>query len=181
MNSKQINYFKSRLLEESKEIRKSLENMDEREEDENEQLNNELSSYGNHPGDIGTEVYMIEQDKGFRNKLEDKIKEIDDSLDNIRNDKYGYCYNCEKEINEERLEIIPYAKTCLNCMEEVVENKDVDPNEKLGDKRNTSEESLGYNREYIYRDMLEDNIVSNDPSFSTGDNIGIEEEENEEI
>lgn len=76
MNSKQINYFKSRLLEESKEIRKSLENMDEREEDENEQLNNELSSYGNHPGDIGTEVYMIEQDKGFRNKLEDKIKEM---------------------------------------------------------------------------------------------------------
>jgi RNA polymerase-binding transcription factor DksA len=118
MDNKKIEYFKSRLLEEKEKAVESLKNMEEREDESNEQMNSELSTYDNHPADIGTEVYMMEQQKGFKNGLEDTIEKIDQSLEDIKNEKYGYCDNCDKMISEERLEVLPYAKTCLGCSDE---------------------------------------------------------------
>lgn len=121
MDKKKLEYFKNLLLEERKETIENLENIKEREEDIGEQLDNELSSYGNHPGDIGTELYMQEQQIGFKEQLEQKIQEIDQSLEDIETGEYGYCNNCEEIISEERLEIIPYAKECLDCSDEEIE------------------------------------------------------------
>lgn len=186
MEIKRIEYFKSRLLEERKKAEETLKNIEEREESSNEQMKNELSTYDNHPADIGTEVYMAEQEKGFRSKLEDTIEEIDASLEDIKNGKYGYCDNCEKMISEERLEVLPYAKSCLGCPDKEVEDGkkefETRDDERLGYRRNTSKETMGYDRDDAYRDALKDNIVPNDPSYSTGDNIGIaDEREDSEI
>lgn len=37
-------------------------------------------------------------------------------------------------------------------------------------------EDVGYDRIGVYQDVLQDNIIPKDPSFSTGDNIGINDE-----
>jgi len=45
------------------------------------------------------------------------IKKIDQALERIRNDEYGFCEDCEEEISEKRLEFNPYFTTCIKCAE----------------------------------------------------------------
>ncbi len=47
--------------------------------------------------------------------LESQLKEINLALEKIKNGKYGICENCKKEIEVERLQTYPAAKTCLKC------------------------------------------------------------------
>lgn len=42
---------------------------------------------------------------------------INEALERIEDEEYGYCQNCEKEINPKRLDAIPWARYCLNCQE----------------------------------------------------------------
>lgn len=180
MDKKKIEYFKARLLKEREKTLDSIKNMEKRTEKLNDQMDSELSNYGNHPADSGTELYLKEQDYGFEEQLEETLKEIDQSLDDIDKGKYGYCDNCQKMISEERLEVLPYAKTCLSCSDGEIESKDRNNDDEILEyKKDTSEETLGYNREDGYRDTFKDNVVPNDPSYSTGDKTGIEDERDE--
>ena len=47
--------------------------------------------------------------------LETKLKNINLALDKIKKNKYGICEICNKKISLERLEVIPSARTCINC------------------------------------------------------------------
>lgn len=47
--------------------------------------------------------------------LELRLKDIEDALEKIKKGGYGKCDNCHKEIEKERLEIVPEAKLCLDC------------------------------------------------------------------
>lgn len=185
MDNKRIEYFKDRLLEEREKVIKSIESIQKRENETKEQLSSELSSYNNHPADTGTEIYMMKQDKGFKRQSEDILEAIDQSLLDMEKEKYGYCDNCNKKIDEKRLDLIPYAKTCLGCSneEDIYEGQleyETKGDERLGYIRDTSSE-LGYDREDVYKDVMQDNIVPNDPSFSTGDNIGLIDEDNDDF
>lgn len=42
---------------------------------------------------------------------------INEALERIEDEEYGFCQNCEKEINPKRLDAIPWARYCLNCQE----------------------------------------------------------------
>lgn len=184
MDNKKLQYFKKKLLEEKEEQLKSLRNREKEIDETMDLLDSELSSYDNHPGDIGTEVYMLEQEKGYIEQIKSTIEKIDNSLEDIKNGNYGICDNCNKRIKEERLDLIPYAKTCLKCANENEKNEGID-DEKIYESLNynsfnlspqSDNEDIGYDREDIYQDVLQDNVVPNDPSFSTGDNIGIVDE-----
>ncbi len=47
--------------------------------------------------------------------LETKLQNINDALNKIEKEKYGKCEVCDKDIQKERLELIPEAKTCSDC------------------------------------------------------------------
>ncbi len=71
---------------------------------------------------------MMEQDKGLINSLEDTIYEIEVSKENLIDGNYGLCKSCGKEIDEERLGLIPYLKLCIECSENKIsleEKKDI--------------------------------------------------------
>lgn len=44
-----------------------------------------------------------------------RLQQIDNALDRIRQNKYGRCIKCGKEIPEERLSAIPWALLCIDC------------------------------------------------------------------
>ncbi len=122
MDKKKLEHFKSRLLEEREKTIDLLEGIQDRLEESKKDIDSQ-PTYSNHPADKGTELYMRTQNLGFKEDLEDTLDEIDQSLEDIENGTYGYCNNCEKIISEERLEIIPYAKTCLGCSDEDLEDE----------------------------------------------------------
>ena len=51
------------------------------------------------------------------------IKKIDESIERIDKEEYGYCDNCGIEIGVERLEARPTAELCIDCktLEEIRE------------------------------------------------------------
>ncbi|MGO1470335.1 MAG: TraR/DksA C4-type zinc finger protein [Tissierella sp.] len=187
MNNTKLKHFKNKLLKEKEEQKKYLKEREEEKEETIDSLESELSSYDNHPADIGTEVYMMEQEKGYKEQIKETIEKINDSLESIEEGNYGICNNCNKEIKEKRLELIPYTKTCLDCSnEEKVSNEE----SLIGKKKyeslnyesinlepNEEKDNVSYDREDTYQDVMQDNIVPKDPSHSTGDNIGIMDED----
>ncbi|MEM6462581.1 MAG: TraR/DksA C4-type zinc finger protein [Pseudomonadota bacterium] len=45
-----------------------------------------------------------------------EIASIDAALARIENDVYGVCLDCDDPISEERLDAVPYATLCRECM-----------------------------------------------------------------
>lgn len=183
MDRNKLLYFKKRLIEEKKKVQTILYKMKEKKYGSMEEYGRELSSYDNHPGDLGTEMFMREHDMGLLNKNNDTLYEIETSLRRIEEGDYGTCEICGSEIGEERLNLVPYIKICMECSNEKIpleekmswrpEEEDVpipfgksNINEKIRD-------GIQYDKEDTYQEVEKYNRVEKDPSNSTGDLQGV--------
>ena len=54
------------------------------------------------------------------NSLETRLADINRALAKIEGEGYGICENCNKKIEEDRLDANPSAKTCKECMEKII-------------------------------------------------------------
>lgn len=108
-----INYFKEQLLKEKAELSAMVHDMELNSNSQNS--SGDLSSYDNHPADMGTEVYMDEMQNSLKNREVDRLYNINHALDKIQNNTYGICDECGSKIEEERLDIIPESATCSKC------------------------------------------------------------------
>ncbi len=61
------------------------------------------------------EVQEYDNLLSLEHSLELKLKDVNLALEKIKNDQYGVCENCGKEIEEERLKAAPEAKLCMKC------------------------------------------------------------------
>jgi RNA polymerase-binding transcription factor DksA len=87
---------------------------DEHLSDEREDENlSELSGLDQHQADIGTETFEREKDFSILEQLEAEIGDLDAALRKIDEGTYGTCEVCNKEIEADRLEAIPGARTCI--------------------------------------------------------------------
>ena len=75
----------------------------------------ELSSYDNHLGDMGTEVFMQDMQNSLTNHEKGRLYQVDKALDRIENGTYGICEICKNHIDEDRLDLIPETDLCSNC------------------------------------------------------------------
>ena len=73
----------------------------------------ELSSYDNHPADLGTELYEREREQALDSHAASEIEKIEEALKAMEDGLYGFCKVCGTEIPFERLEIIPYTLYCV--------------------------------------------------------------------
>jgi DnaK suppressor protein len=49
----------------------------------------------------------------------EKLKQVDAALKKINTGHYGTCPQCENSIPEKRLEVVPYAEYCVDCLSEI--------------------------------------------------------------
>jgi DnaK suppressor protein len=57
-------------------------------------------------------------DYAILNMYIERLRNIEDALDRLEEGIYGYCDDCGKPINLERLEVLPFTKYCLYCQEQ---------------------------------------------------------------
>lgn len=109
MDTSFINEVKEKLLEQRKTILMSLENQDS----DMKGLIKPVAS--------GDEIDIASDavDRTLLGSLGSQdlnlLKQIDNALNRIRQNRYGICVNCGKEISAARLTAIPYALTCIDC------------------------------------------------------------------
>jgi DnaK suppressor protein len=62
---------------------------------------------------------LIEKEMGFlmSNNMINNLKEVEEALDRIDKNEYGKCQHCGAEISSKRLEVLPFAKFCVPCQE----------------------------------------------------------------
>lgn len=116
LTNKQLSELRSQLLQEKQELEERFKLNDHYDLSKGHAHESvgELSSYDNHPGDEGTELYEREKDIALNEHSEYELHNIDKALEAMANGTYGKCAECGKEIPEERLEAIP---TTLYCKE----------------------------------------------------------------
>lgn len=99
-------YFKQKLVRRREELVSMIEQIEDKLDDPK-------------PNDIEDRATEREDDEvmELQAKVEyQELKAIDSALSRIENDAYGVCLVCEEDISEERLEAVPHATLCRNCM-----------------------------------------------------------------
>jgi len=48
-------------------------------------------------------------------RLRDQLREVERALAKIEKGTYGVCDSCGEQINQERLEALPYSTLCVSC------------------------------------------------------------------
>jgi DnaK suppressor protein len=77
-----------------------------------------------------------------------KLAQIDDALEKIADETYGMCEECECDIPKKRLNVLPFARCCIECQSEM-ERRGIINSETMEDK-------------LLYKDVSITDIESND-------------------
>lgn len=116
MTEQDLRHLEQRLLQERERAQRSLQRLDEVARIATED-DGELTQYSQHPADDGTD--SDEQEKGLMllGREGRLLTRIDAVLLRIYKepDQYGKCERCGNAIGVERLDLVPWARLCLDC------------------------------------------------------------------
>jgi DnaK suppressor protein len=107
--------FEKALLERRETVEAELSNLNEELRLLGGEQDNEASSLGNHMADDGSNVQEQERILRVSSDLGSVLEQVNQALERIGDGTYGTCVRCEKPINRERLEFLPYAAYCIDC------------------------------------------------------------------
>jgi DnaK suppressor protein len=68
------------------------------------------------PEELAEQTEAYENNTAVLKQLEIKYNEVKEALTRIQNNTFGHCLVCNKEIEDDRLEANPAAKTCKEHM-----------------------------------------------------------------
>jgi DnaK suppressor protein len=72
--------------------------------------------------DDAARAYDLKLQGDLKEQDWNKLKQVETALDKIIQNEYGICEQCKTEIPEARLEIMPYAEFCIQCLGEIEKN-----------------------------------------------------------
>jgi len=75
----------------------------------------ERETSGNDVGDDGMQIEQVSKNLALKEHLERLLNQIESAVRRIEKGVYGLCERCGTAINPERLQVLPYATTCLTC------------------------------------------------------------------
>lgn len=83
----------------------------------------DLSSYGNHQADAGTDEFDRDFALSLVSSEQDALHEIEEAIGRIKDGSYGICEVTGEPINKERLEAVPFARFSVEGQAEYEKNK----------------------------------------------------------
>ena len=82
----------------------------------------DLSGYGSHQADAGTETFDRDFALGILSNEQDALNEIEEAIYRIKDGTYGVCEETGKPINKERLTAVPFTRFSLEGQEAFEKN-----------------------------------------------------------
>lgn len=112
MDKKRLEYYKKKLLARRDELVKTIT----RTEEEGRQADDDPTvDLADKAANSYTKEFLFGQTSTDRNML----NLIDEALKRIRSEEYGQCLSCQEEMQQKRLEAVPWAKHCISCQEKM--------------------------------------------------------------
>ena len=110
MDKKRLEYYKKTLLVRREELMKTIARTAEEGRQADEDPTVDLA-------DKAANSYTKEFLFGMTNADRTILNMIDAAIKRIDGDGYGVCANCQEEMQQKRLEAVPWAKHCIGCQE----------------------------------------------------------------
>jgi DnaK suppressor protein len=110
MDKKRLDYYKKKLVARREELTKTIARTEEEGRQADDDQTVDLA-------DKAANSYTKEFLFGMTNTDRTILNLIDEALKRIRTNEYGLCANCQEEMQQKRLEAVPWAKHCINCQE----------------------------------------------------------------
>ena len=70
-------------------------------------------------GDESVTIYNRHLLLSLSDNERERLLEVDEALDRIEDGTFGICEECEESISLKRLEVMPNARYCVKCQEEL--------------------------------------------------------------
>jgi DnaK suppressor protein len=115
LTAEQLQHMEERLQEERARALRILNRSVAEHADESEQDQaGDLTSLPFHPADLGTDTMQAELDAVNATRVSRELAEIDAALERLYQtpEQFGICEETGAEIPYERLDLIPWARTC---------------------------------------------------------------------
>ena len=110
MDKKRLEYYKKKLQTKRDELARSIQRTEEEGRSADDDPTVDLA-------DKAANSYTKEFLFGQNNTDRTTLQQIDEALNRIRNSTFGTCVNCETELQQKRLEAVPWASHCTVCQE----------------------------------------------------------------
>ena len=112
MDKKRLEYYQKKLSTRREELMKTIARTEEEGRLADDDQTVDLA-------DKAANSYTKEFLFGMTNTDRTILNMIDEALKRIKIDEYGVCANCQEEMQQKRLEAVPWAKNCINCQEKI--------------------------------------------------------------
>jgi DnaK suppressor protein len=110
MDKKRLEYYKKKLLIRREELLKTITRTEEEGRTADDDPTVDLA-------DKAANSYTKEFLFGQTNTDRSMLQLIDEALVRIREGTFGACTSCETELQQKRLEAVPWARHCVTCQE----------------------------------------------------------------
>lgn len=119
MNERQLEHFQQLLLAWKRQLQEEVERTVSH-------MRDDANNYAD-PSDRATQEEEFALELRTRDRERKLIRKIDETLERIRKDDYGFCDQCGVEVGLRRLEARPTATLCIDCktLEEIREKQRV--------------------------------------------------------
>ena len=112
MDKKRLDYYKKKLQSRREELMKTIARTEEEGRQADDDQTVDLA-------DKAANSYTKEFLFGMTNTDRTILSMIDAALKRIQSNEYGLCANCQEEMQQKRLEAVPWAKHCISCQEKM--------------------------------------------------------------
>ncbi len=109
------------LLKRKKEITKDLNEISKDKNNKNN-LNVKFPDFGDKTDENAQEVGEYTTNIAKEKLLKSTLRDIEGTIERIKNKEYGICKYCKKEINIKRLQARPVASACIKCKTKLQNN-----------------------------------------------------------
>jgi DnaK suppressor protein len=110
MEKKRLEYYKKKLTTRREELLKTIARTEEEGRTADDDPTVDLA-------DKAANSYTKEFLFGQTNIDRSMLQLIDDAIQRIKLGSYGTCIECEEELQQKRLEAVPWARHCVVCAE----------------------------------------------------------------
>ena len=110
MDKKRLDYYKKKLQARREELIKTIARTEEEGRTADDDPTVDLA-------DKAANSYTKEFLFGQTNTDRSMLALIDEALNRIKGNTYGTCTECEEELQQKRLEAVPWARYCVTCAE----------------------------------------------------------------
>lgn len=110
MDKKRLEYYKKKLQTRREELLRNIARTEEEGRAADEDPTVDLA-------DKAANSYTKEFLFGQTNHDRFTLALVDEAIKRIKQNEFGLCANCQQEVQQKRLEAVPWARHCITCQE----------------------------------------------------------------